>query len=475
MKKLLPILLTILLLLILITSVSADRGSIPFNPGVNIYEPKQQAVIAWNGTEQILVLSTDLHASETTKILEVMPLPSEPTVREGDIELFQDVHDLYFNALRYQFTFLRDSGRGSNLDSIAAPAGKITFREQIGAHDITVTQVLRAEDFVDWVNEFLSARGVETPTISQEMHEVIEEYISEGFTWFVFDVVELTPETRSLDAIEYQFESEGAFFPLRITRTESGYTEVEIMTFMPPYRAENQAVQELSFYPTSMPVVVRSEQIKSISPRIAELLDDYEYSALHHHIIHGKLSDFNIDFLLTAEAPEKANTAFYRNNAYTDLVIAEGYTRAEIESLILKSNEEITVIEGKLEEKNAGQGIYGQPAIDNVFLFDSVTGKFLREYHNLMYLDEITVEGFYREEVKVDDSFLSNRDEQIIWYLYKNQLPEEDRDKAGPVVPGLFVTSISGFNRVCGRPVFTGYHFPDMPFCFWTDNFNNQE
>lgn len=474
MKKILQISLAILLMLIIITPVSGDRGSIPFNPGVNIYEPKQQAVIAWNGNEQILVLSTDLHASEATKVLEVMPLPSEPAVRGGDIELFQDVHDLYFSALRHQFTFLRDSGRGENLDRVAAPAGKITFREQIGAHDITVTQVLRAEDFIDWVNDFLSARGVETPDISQEMQEIIQEYISEGFTWFVFDVVELTPETRSLDAIEYRFESDGAFFPLRITRTESGYTEVEIMTFMPPFKAETHSIQELSFYPTGMPVVVRSEQIENISPRIAELLDGYEYSALHHHIIHGKLSNFNKDFLLTAETPEKDKVAFYRNNAYTDLVIAEGYTEQEIESLILGHNKEVTTIEGKLEEKSAGKGIYGQPAIDNIFLFDSVTGEFLREYHNLMYLEDITVEGFYREEVKVDDSFLTNRDEKIIWHLYKNQLSEEERDDAGPVVSGLFVTNISGFKRVCGRPIFTSYHFPDMPFCFWTDNFNNQ-
>ncbi|MCD6162881.1 MAG: hypothetical protein J7K40_10770 [candidate division Zixibacteria bacterium] len=48
----------------------ADRGSIPFDSRIEIFEPNQRAMIAWNGSEEILLLSTDLRASATTKILE---------------------------------------------------------------------------------------------------------------------------------------------------------------------------------------------------------------------------------------------------------------------------------------------------------------------------------------------------------------------------------------------------------------------
>jgi len=37
-------------------------------------------VIAWNGKEEILILSTDLHASQETKVLEVIPMPGEPFI-----------------------------------------------------------------------------------------------------------------------------------------------------------------------------------------------------------------------------------------------------------------------------------------------------------------------------------------------------------------------------------------------------------
>ena len=68
--------------------VHADRGSIPFDPGVRIFEPNQRAMIAWNGQEEILLLSTDLRASQPTKVLEVIPLPAEPEVKKGDRVLF---------------------------------------------------------------------------------------------------------------------------------------------------------------------------------------------------------------------------------------------------------------------------------------------------------------------------------------------------------------------------------------------------
>jgi hypothetical protein len=46
---------------------SGDCGGIPFKTHVQVFEPDQRAVIAYNGREEILLLSTDLRASEPTK------------------------------------------------------------------------------------------------------------------------------------------------------------------------------------------------------------------------------------------------------------------------------------------------------------------------------------------------------------------------------------------------------------------------
>ena len=83
-RTLVPTKILVLVVLICIhLPLYADKGSIPFNANVQIFEPNQRALIAWNGLEEILLLTTDLYASETTKILEVIPLPSEPEVEKG--------------------------------------------------------------------------------------------------------------------------------------------------------------------------------------------------------------------------------------------------------------------------------------------------------------------------------------------------------------------------------------------------------
>jgi len=70
-------------------SARADRGSVPCKKGVSVFEPVQRAMIAWNGEEEILLLSTDLRVSERTKVLEVLPLPGKPEVSEGDVKVFR--------------------------------------------------------------------------------------------------------------------------------------------------------------------------------------------------------------------------------------------------------------------------------------------------------------------------------------------------------------------------------------------------
>ena len=62
--------------IVLSTICYADRGSIPFEREAKVFEPTQRALIAWDGKEEILLLSTDMSTSQPTKVLEILPLPS---------------------------------------------------------------------------------------------------------------------------------------------------------------------------------------------------------------------------------------------------------------------------------------------------------------------------------------------------------------------------------------------------------------
>ncbi len=96
----------------------ANRGMIPINPNAKVFEPNQRAMIAWNGDEQILLLTTDIYASESTMVLEVLPLPSEPEVKEGDTETFSKAIALINRQMRLA---QRKNGNG---ESVPTPGEK---------------------------------------------------------------------------------------------------------------------------------------------------------------------------------------------------------------------------------------------------------------------------------------------------------------------------------------------------------------
>jgi hypothetical protein len=58
----------------------ADMGAITVYGDVTIEEPAQKAIIAHDGFEEVLVLSTDLKAPKKTGALRFIPFPSEPAV-----------------------------------------------------------------------------------------------------------------------------------------------------------------------------------------------------------------------------------------------------------------------------------------------------------------------------------------------------------------------------------------------------------
>lgn len=203
-----------------------NRGMMPFNSWVDVFEPKQRALIAWDGYEEILTLSTDLYTSEATQVLEIMPLPSEPTVSAKDIDLFHRLNEL-INTLIGWHTAAKDPGRSVSLGQ-PGPAGEVTFHEQIGAHDISVTHLLYQDGFMQWAEDYLHSAGMSAPHIPPDLAAIVQEYIDEGFNWFVFDVVSTLPKVRTNEPIQYRFKTIKLYYPLRITRTAHGETEIEL-------------------------------------------------------------------------------------------------------------------------------------------------------------------------------------------------------------------------------------------------------
>jgi hypothetical protein len=285
----------ILLLAVACSTAYADRGSIPFRPGVRVFEPEQRAMIAWNGKEEILLLSTDLRASEATEVLEVLPLPSEPKVKKGDIEVFRRATKLINEKLRRRPKLSRAGVRTKG--PRGGPAGEVTFHEKIGAHDVSVTHVLNEDGFIEWVENYLRSVGVANPTVPAPMKEVVAEYLKEKFSWFVFDVVSLEEETRTNDAIQYRFATESLFYPLKITRTEEGQTSIELLVLTPRLLSSFPGIPTERVRLLHEPVAITSLELRSLSEEMDRLLGSRDTVKLRIWQITGKLSSFHQDLV----------------------------------------------------------------------------------------------------------------------------------------------------------------------------------
>lgn len=284
----------ILLLSVWGSPLRADRGSIPFDPRVRIFEPKQRAMIAWSGDEEILLLSTDLRASAPTQVLEVIPLPSEPQVTKGDVDVFRRATNLINRKIRRRPFLAANSKEGRGL---GVPAGEVTFHKRIGAHDVSVTHVLDGSGFVKWVEDYLRSAGVDNPRIPPALKSVVEEYIRDGFVWFVFDVVSLDETTKTNDAIQYRFRTNCLFYPLKITRTEEGLTSIELLVLTPRLLSHFPGIPVSRIRLMHEPVSITSRELRGLSEDMDDLLGHREDMKLRIWRIDGRLAEFEDDLI----------------------------------------------------------------------------------------------------------------------------------------------------------------------------------
>ena len=217
-------LIPILLLLITFTTFPkaiADRGMVPVEPDVSVYEPGQKAIVAWNGSEEILILSTDITADADTLALEIMPLPSNPTVIEmASFDSFVRIQE---------YIWMRGPEvMGETYRADQTKSVDVTFHERIGAHDITVVNASDASEFTVWMENYLENNGVTQQVSLQSFEAVIEDYMARGFRFFVLDLIDVSSVENSVEPILYKFETSFLYYPLEISAPIPGGTIITL-------------------------------------------------------------------------------------------------------------------------------------------------------------------------------------------------------------------------------------------------------
>ena len=216
---------------LLASPAAADMGQIHISvEGTSVSESAQKAIILANGTQEVLILGTELKASRKTPIVRFIPFPSEPQVQLAPKGVFDRLAGLVAKyKLQYVHTFHSKGGPGTQENS----GVEVRFSAKLGAHDITVIRVRDAAKIRAWANAYFKKKGLPAAKNYHEAEAVITDYVARGIDWFVMDAVELSPEQRFVEPLAYRFASTSLYYPLKDTNTFGGKGEIELFVAAP--------------------------------------------------------------------------------------------------------------------------------------------------------------------------------------------------------------------------------------------------
>lgn len=298
MEKIEVIIIFVLSLILLAPlSGSANRGMINIGPEeVIIRESAQNAIIAWNGCEEIIVLSTDVLSSEPTLVLEVFPLPSNPEkVEEANFDSFRKLGAIINEHIKVIREKVLTGGRGAD-DGV-----EIKFHKQIGAHDVTIVKVDDAGSFLKWVKEFAKGKKLSFSGISSEFKNAVSNYLDKDIRFFVFDIIETSKASESIRPLVYRFKTDFLYYPFEITATsDAGESDSNINLFLITKGIIDQDIVRLSgLWPRAgfdKKIILTRQELREINPALDELFKSDAFAMCVWY--HGSLKRLNRDLLV---------------------------------------------------------------------------------------------------------------------------------------------------------------------------------
>jgi Uncharacterized protein conserved in bacteria (DUF2330) len=215
----------------------ADRGVLLFKD-INLEEPAQRAIVAHNGTWELLILQTDVRANKAGRAVEFMPLPANPEVSLASSTCFTNLQAIIDkHKIRYTFSA---ASRGLGGSGERTEGVRIVAEHDLGPHHITVVEIQDPMAFRSWVIDFSRKNSLGIPIVSEKIDKVVADYCERGFNFFVFDVLDVPEGMKSVVPVSYRFKCDHIYYPLKVTNLYGGVGTVEVFFIVSPW-CDNKA------------------------------------------------------------------------------------------------------------------------------------------------------------------------------------------------------------------------------------------
>jgi hypothetical protein len=295
-------------------SVYADRGGFSVEAG-RVSETGQRAIIAWNGTFEVLSLSTDISSTQESEVVEIMPLPSSPSISAGSTGSFLKVQELvntYFALIFAQglgsFGFMHSAWQSQSRGGQGEPQVTIVFQQEIGLHFLTVVKAVEAVELSEWLTGFLQSRGYPL-SLPADLQVLLQNYTRNDMHFFVIDMIAANSTVRTVEPLVYRFNTSKLYYPLSISNLFSGESEISVFTVTSSELKEDAVLG--GKFSRNAQFQIRKDAVSEISPNMTDLFSGDPY--LCYFSFRGSLAELKEDllaeFLKGPDIPTVALTA----------------------------------------------------------------------------------------------------------------------------------------------------------------------
>ncbi len=285
-------------ILLIPSIVSANRGVIGPRE-VSIEESGQNAIVAWNGKEEVIILSIDIKSSKDAQVLEILPLPSQPSkVEGGSFDSFKKLAEIVNKKI--------GAIRERTYKGIAKTGVEITFHKKIDVHDITIIKINDLDYFISWMKNFTLSKGLRNIEINTLFKDTIANYLESGIKFFVLDIIKTSKNRKSVKPLVYRFEANFLYYPLKITAaSDVGWSISKVNVFLITKGVINEdTVRKINLQPGigfkskalfQYYIKLSKKELKEINSEIADLFTSAYVMSTHYY---GPLEKLNKDLIV---------------------------------------------------------------------------------------------------------------------------------------------------------------------------------
>jgi len=186
------------------------------NPDNILSQPYQIVAISWENNYEVMLLGTSIYANQKDVGVQILPLPSVPSVELGNTDSLKKIVEMYYE---YEF--------GKGVPTYSSGGVTLIFEKVLGPHHLICLEIEK-ENLVNCILDYASKHNISI-TINPSQFFILSNYVAKGYKYFLVDIVNVSNDTNFIQPLIVKFKTDHIWFPLYISSLYSGRVHIYVL------------------------------------------------------------------------------------------------------------------------------------------------------------------------------------------------------------------------------------------------------